>query len=125
MEPNGSGRLKPRAGDMDTAEEGSKLPFSTLTDEQILALLSEQPKMMCVPGVALVSVEFVDSRGTEVAIVVTVYTGNSQGISRLPLTVAGLPVIVKVDDLHSGRLVEVIDPRKNGGAWPSASQDRH
>lgn len=123
MEPNGSDRLEPRGRDMDLDQEGSKLPYSILTDEQILALLAEQPKIMCVPGVALVSVEFVDSISTEVAVVVTVYAGKCQGVSRLPVTVGGLPVIVKVEDRHTRRVVDVIDPRKNGGAWPSANHD--
>ena len=94
------------------------MPFAILTDEQILELLAEQPKMESVPGVALVRVEFIDSKGTEVAVVASFYTGECRGISQLPVTVAGLPVIVKVEDPHTMRVVETIDPRKNGGAWP-------
>ncbi len=97
------------------------MPYSLLTNEQILALLAEQPKMMSVPGVALVLVEFVDLRGTGIAVVVTVFAGESHEISRLPLEVAGLPVIVKVEDRHTGRVVETIDPRKNGGEWPNSN----
>lgn len=94
------------------------MPLSRLTNEQVLALLVEQPKMLSVPGVALVLVDFIDWRGSEVAVIATVYAGNGQGISQLPVTVAGLPVIVKVEDRYSGRVIEVIDPRKHGGAWP-------
>ena len=94
------------------------MPFSILTDEQILELLAEQPKMQRVPGVALVWVDFVDSTRTQVAVVAHIYAGDGRQISRLPVTVAGLPVIVKVEDPHTMRVVETIDPRKNGGAWP-------
>ena len=55
--------------------------------------------------------------------VVTVYTGNAQEISRLPVAVAGLPVIVKVEDRRTGQVVEIIDPRKNGGVWPHTDHD--
>ena len=79
--------------------------------------------MMAVPGVALVWVDFLDLRGTQAAVVVTVYTGNSQEISRLPVAVAGLPVIVKVEDRRTGQVVEIIDPRKNGGDWPATDHD--
>jgi hypothetical protein len=105
-----------------TVGEGTKmLPFLRLTDEQILELLAEQPKMLSVPGVALVLVEFLDPLWTEAAVVATVYTGDGQEMSRLPVTVAGLPVIVKVADPDTMRVVEVIDPRRNGGAWPSSN----
>ncbi len=97
--------------------------FSALTDEQIMALLAEQPKMLSVPGVALVSVEFVDPSSAEIAVVATVYTGNRQEISRLPVTLAGLPVIVKMEDRCSRRVVEIIDPRNSGGTWPRANHD--
>ncbi len=92
--------------------------FSLLTDEQVLALLAEQPRMLSVPGVALVLPEFVSSKSTEVAVVATVYPGNHQEIARLPIKVAGLPVVVKVVERGTRRVLEVIDPRKNGGAWP-------
>ncbi len=94
------------------------MPFSILTDEQILELLAEQPKMERVPGVTLVWVEFTDSRRTQAAVVAFVYAGEEQEIRQLPVTVAGLPVIVKVEEPYTMRVVEIIDPRKNGGAWP-------
>ena len=40
----------------------------------------------------------------------TVYAGEGHGIWRLPVSVAGLPAIVKVQDRQSGLVVEVIDP---------------
>lgn len=95
--------------------------FSLLTDEQVLALLAEQPKMLRVPGVALVLPEFISPKSAEVAVVATVYSGNHHGISKLPSTVAGLPVVVKVEERGTRRVLEIIDPRKNGGAWPRAS----
>ena len=94
------------------------MPYSLLTDEQILALLAEQPKMICVPGVALVLVEYLDSRTAEIALVATVFPGNHQEIRQLPTSVAGIPVIVKIEDRRTGQVVEIIDPRNNGGAWP-------
>ncbi len=94
------------------------MPFTLLTDEQIVELLGEQLKMLSIPGVTQVWVEFLDSRKTEVAVVASVYAGEGQGISQLPVRVAGLPVIVKVEDPRTRRVVEVIDPRTNGGAWP-------
>lgn len=94
--------------------------LSILTKEHILELLAEQPGMLRVPGVALVWLEFSDSKRTELAVAATVYAGEGHGIWRLPVSVAGLPAIVKVQDRHTGRVVEVIDPRKNGAAWPRA-----
>ena len=99
------------------------MPFSLLTDEQILGLLAEQPKMLSVPGVALVLAEFVDWRSIEVAVVATVYADSYHEIWRLPTTVAGLPVIVKLEERGTRRVREVIDPRKNGG-WPRQNQER-
>jgi hypothetical protein len=95
------------------------MPFSILSNEQIQELLAEQPRLMSVPGVALVWVDFLDPRRTQVGVVVTVYSGNSHGIPRLPVSVAGLPVIVKVEDHRTSQLMEIIDPRRNGGAWPA------
>ncbi len=97
--------------------------FSLLTDEQVLALLAEQQRMLSVPGVALVLPEFISPKSTEVAVVATVYAGNHQEISRLPLTVAGLPVVVKVEERGTRRVLEIIDPRKNGGAWPRTNHN--
>ncbi len=97
------------------------MPFSLLTDEQILELLAEQLKMLSVPGVTQVWVEFLDSRKTEVVVVASVYAGEGQEISQLPMRVAGLPVIVKVEDPRTRRVVEVIDPRANDGAWPGSN----
>jgi hypothetical protein len=95
--------------------------FLALSTDQILELLAEQPKLLGVPGVALVWVDFVDPQRSEIAVVASVYAGHGQDMARLPVTVAGLPVIVRVVDPDTMRVVEIIDPRKSGGAWPSTN----
>lgn len=99
------------------------MPFSLLRDEQILELLTEQKRLLGVPGVALALIEFLGSNSTEIAVVVTVYERDQLELPRLPLTVAGLPVIVKVEEKRTRRVVETIDPRKNGGSWPGTNCD--
>ncbi len=100
-----------------------EMPFSILTDEQILELLAEQPKMERVPGVALVWADFIGSGRAQVAIVVSVYAGDGHGISQLPVTVAGLPVVVQVENPQTMQVVEIVDPRQNGGAWPRTNRE--
>ncbi len=99
------------------------MPYSRLTDEELLGLLAALPKMESVPGVALVWVDFLDPKKTQPGVIVSVYSGDGHELSRLPVTVAGLPVIVKVEDPRTMRVVEIIDPRKNGGAWPKANRE--
>src|SRR5512133_65084 len=99
------------------------MPYSILSDEQILAVLAERQKMLSVRGVALVRVEFLDSARTEAGVVVTVYAGKHQEMGLLPMGVAGVPVIVEVEDRRTMRVVEVIDPRKHGGQWPSTNHN--
>ncbi len=94
------------------------VPFSMLTDEQVMALMDAHPKMMRVPGVVLVLVDFIGPGKTDVAVVATVYSGNHHDLSQLPVSIAGLPVVVEVEDRHTGLVVEVIDPRQNEGEWP-------
>lgn len=96
-------------------------PFSSLTDEQIMELLAEQPRIMSVPGVVLLWVDYVDSERTEIGVVASVYAGETGSIDQLPLEIAGLPVVVKVEDPQTMRVVEIIDPRENGGTWPDGN----
>jgi hypothetical protein len=92
--------------------------FMALTTDQVLELLAQQPKLRAVPGVALVWVDFVGPGRTDLAVVASVYAGQSHDVSQLPVRVAQLPVIVNVVDPDTMRVVEVIDPRRSGGAWP-------
>lgn len=97
------------------------MPYSRLSVEQIQELLAEHPRMLNVPGVTLVMADFIGNGKMEVAVVATVYAGSHHEIWHLPVTVAGLPVVVKVEDRRTGRVLNIIDPRENNGVWPRAN----
>ena len=96
------------------------MPFSKLTDEQIVALLSEKSRIESIPGVMLFWVDFIDAQRTESGIVVYVDARKREGITQLPVNVAGVPLVVKVEDRTVMKVVETIDPREHGGAWPNS-----
>lgn len=99
------------------------LPFSRLSNEQILALLREKPRIERVPGVTLVWVDDVGPGGSETAIAVYVDARQRDNIGELPTVVAGVPVLVRIEDRRSLRILETIDPRENGDSWYPPAQN--
>jgi hypothetical protein len=84
------------------------MPFSKLSDEQILAVLAEQPRLLRIPGVRTVWVDYVDRYRTVPGLVVTVDATRREAVRGLPAAIAGLPVVVNVEDLQTMTLVETI-----------------
>ena len=93
------------------------LPFSRLSNEQILALLREKPMIERVPGVTLVWVDDAGPDGSETTIAVYVDSRHRGSVCALPTVVAGVPVVARIEDRRSLRILETIDPRENGGLW--------
>ncbi len=94
------------------------MPFTRLTNEQILTLLKEKPTIEGVRGVMLFWVDLIGPKRSEPAIVAYVDSRKLGEIDKLPLSIAGVPVVVRVEDLRTMKVIETIDPRDHGGAWP-------
>lgn len=94
------------------------MPFSRLTDVQILALLRERQTIESVPGVTLFWVDLIGPRRKEPAIVIHFDFRKLEEISRLPVSIAGVPVVLKLEDRVTSKVLETIDPRDHGGVWP-------
>ncbi len=95
------------------------MPFEKLTDEQILAILTEKPSIERVPGVTLFWVDLVGPLRAEPALVVFLDARHRAAMRQLPVSIAGVPVIVKIEDRKEMIVLETVDPRDNGGAWPN------
>ncbi len=96
------------------------MPFTRLTNEQIHALLKAKPMIESVRGVMLFWVDLIGPGKSEPAIVAYVDSRKLEEIDRLPSSVAGVPVVVRVEDWRTMRVIETIDPRDHGGVWPAS-----
>ncbi len=94
------------------------MPFGKLTDEQLLAVVAAYDRIMEIPWVTMLEVDFVGPRRTEPGLVVYVDVDAREGIGRLPTAIAGVPVIAKIENRKTCQIIETIDPRRTGGEWP-------
>ncbi len=99
-------------------------PFSRLSDQQILALPREMARIGAVPGVITFWVDLVGPWRNETAIIVHVDDRDRRRIAQLPVDVEGVPVIARLEDRSTGKVIETIDPREHGGGWPLGEDGR-
>ncbi|HEX9016623.1 MAG TPA: hypothetical protein VF960_11595 [Chloroflexota bacterium] len=98
------------------------LGFSRLSNEQILTLLREKPDIERVPGVTLVWVDDVGPSGDETVVAVYLDSRWREHVDLLPISIAGVPVIARIEDRRTMKIIETIDPRRQGGSWRDQSR---
>ncbi len=97
------------------------MSFDKLNLRQIEAVLAARDTILEMPGVLMMEVDFIDPERTEPGVVVYVDVDDRGGVAQLPTAVAGVPVIVKIEDPRPGQVIETIDPRRSRGKWPTSS----